>query len=135
MNQSIDKVAWIYIKNRKLLAARSKGKTAFYTPGGKREGNETDLEVLKREMKEELSIEIELNTANYIGKFGAQAHGKPEGIMVVLQCYSSDFKGELTPSSEIEEIGWLTSIDIETDRCSPVDWLILTYLREINLID
>lgn len=135
MIQSIDKVAWIYIKNRKLLAARTKGKTAFYTPGGKREGNETDVEVLQRELNEELSIKIIPSSVKYIGKFSAQAHGKAQGVMVVMNCYSSDFEGEIKASSEIEEIDWLTSLDIDSARTSAVDWLILTYLREINLID
>lgn len=52
-----------------------------------------------------------------------------------MQCYTADFKGEITPTSEIEEIGWLTSVDITTDRCSYVDKVILKYLHTENLID
>jgi 8-oxo-dGTP diphosphatase len=135
MSQNIDKVAWIYIQDRKLLGARTKGKIPFYIPGGKREEGETDLETLAREIKEELSIEIEANSAVFIGEFQAQAHGKEEGVMVVMQCYTADFKGEIIPTSEIEEIGWLTSVDITTDRCSYVDKVILKYLHSENLID
>lgn len=47
----IDKIAFLYIKNNKILSTRSKGKEVFYIPGGKREGNESDLETLVREVK------------------------------------------------------------------------------------
>jgi len=135
MPKNIDKVAWIYIQDRKLLGARTKGKIPFYVPGGKREGEETDLETLVRELNEELAIEIDPNSATFTGEFQAQAHGKEEGVMVVMQCYESDFRGEITPSSEIEEIGWLTSADITSDRCSDVDKVILKHLKEVDLID
>ena len=135
MPQNIDKVAWIYILNRKLLGARSKGKIPFYVPGGKREAGETDLETLVREIIEELSIEIDPSSATFAGEFQAQAHGKEEGVMVVMQCYEADFKGEITPTSEIEEIGWLTSADITSDRCSDVDKVILKHLFGAGLID
>ena len=135
MPQNIDKVAWIYILNRELLGARTKGKIPFYVPGGKREVGETDLETLVREINEELSIEIDASSANFVGEFQAQAHGKEDGVMVVMQCYEADFKGEITHTSEIEEIGWLTSADITSDRCSDVDKVILKHLFGAGLID
>lgn len=48
----IDKIALIYIKDRKVLSSRSKGKDTYYLPGGKREGDETDQETLIREIIE-----------------------------------------------------------------------------------
>lgn len=45
----IDKLAWIYIKDKKILSTRSKGKDAWYIPGGKRELGESDHEALFRE--------------------------------------------------------------------------------------
>ncbi|MCC4820109.1 NUDIX hydrolase, partial [Vibrio lentus] len=35
MHKVIDKLAWIFIKDGKLLMVRSKGKELFYLPGGK----------------------------------------------------------------------------------------------------
>lgn len=40
--KEIDKIAFIYLKNGKILSTLSKGKDAYYIPGGKREGSETD---------------------------------------------------------------------------------------------
>ncbi len=44
----IDKVALLYVKDGKILSTRSKGKDKYYLPGGKREGDEADLETLAR---------------------------------------------------------------------------------------
>ena len=40
MNNYIDKLAFIQIKDRKVLETLSRGKDKWYTPGGKREGEE-----------------------------------------------------------------------------------------------
>ena len=58
--KEIDKIAFIYLKDGKILSTLSKGKDTYYIPGGKREDNETDEETLIRECKEELSIDIKL---------------------------------------------------------------------------
>ena len=52
----IDKLAWIYIRDRRILSTRSKGKNAWYIPGGKKEQGETDKQALVREIKEELTL-------------------------------------------------------------------------------
>ena len=128
----IDKIALLYIVDGKVLSTRSKGKDAYYLPGGKREGNESDLETLVREIKEELSVNIIIDTANLYGVFEAQAHGKAEGILVKMSCYTADFTGELQPASEIEEMKWLTTEDMDT--ISPVDQLIFTDLKAKGLL-
>lgn len=42
----IDKLAFIDLKNKKLLSTLSKGKDKWYIPGGKREDGETDEQAL-----------------------------------------------------------------------------------------
>lgn len=87
----IDKLAYIHLANRKLLITLSKGKDTWYIPGGKREGSETDEEALIREIKEELSVDLIQQSIKYYGTFEAQAHGKPEGTIVRMTCYTADF--------------------------------------------
>lgn len=128
----IDKVAYIFIKDGKILSTRSKGKDKYYIPGGKREGNESDIETLVREIKEELSVDIIESTAKLYGIFEAQAHGKAEGIIVKMTCYTADYSGELKADSEIAEIVWLTTADIED--ISPVDKLIFADLNKKGLL-
>ena len=129
----IDKLALIFIKNRKALGAVSKGKDVFYFPGGKRESGETDEEALTREVKEELSVDLVPKSIKYYGTFIAQAYDKPEGVMVKMTCYTAKFDGEPKASSEIEKIIWVTSKDLKT--APPVDKLILADLKKKNLIE
>jgi 8-oxo-dGTP pyrophosphatase MutT (NUDIX family) len=132
MKNKIDKLGWIYIENKKLLAVRSRGKDAFYMPGGKREPGETDEQALIREVKEEISIAIVPGSLKPMGKFEALAHGKID-TLVQITAYTADFSGEMRPDSEIEEIGWIDYGDIET--ATPVMKLILQYLRDNFLIN
>lgn len=129
----IDKIAWLYIKDKKLLCVRAKGKDRFYSPGGKREENETDEETLIREVKEELDVSIRKDTIQYYNTFKAQADGKAEGIIVKMTCYMAQYEGVLKPSSEIEEIAWLNTKDF--DEISLAGMYIFTDLKENGYID
>ena len=131
-NKTIDKLGWIHIENKKLLAVRAKGKDAFYIPGGKREDGETDEQALIRENKEEISIDIVPGSLKLVGKFEAPAHGKID-TMVQIIAYTADFKGEFRPDWEIEEIGWLSYSDKE--NATPTMKLILEHLKGQSLID
>lgn len=130
----IDKLAWIYIKDKKILCTRSFGKDAWYIPGGKRESDESDAEALIREVKEELTVDLLPETIKHLGNFQAQAHGKPEGVFVHMTCFTADYKGKLKPSMEIEEMAWLTSTT-DPKLLSPVDRIIFKYLKDKDLID
>ncbi len=131
--KEIDKIAFIYLKDKKILSTLSKGKDAYYIPGGKREGNETDEETLIRECKEELTIDVKKETIKYYGTFKAQAHGKAEGIIVKMTCYEALFDGNLKADSEIQEVVWLNYKDL--DKISPVDKLIFEDLHQKGLLD
>ena len=130
--KQIDKLAWIEIKDKQILSTRSFGKDKYYIPGGKREANETDLEALTREIKEELSVDLEANSLNFIGVFEAHAHGHSHDVSVKMTCYAAAYKGTLKASAEIEEMIWLTSAD--KDKISAVDQLIFDFLKLNDLI-
>lgn len=131
--KKIDKIAFLYLKDGKILSSRSINKDVFYIPGGKREGDESDTETLVREIKEELSVDIIQESAKLYGVFEAQAHEKSEGVIVKMTCYTADFTGELKEAHEIEEIRWLTMNDL--DIVSPVDKLIFADLHEKGLLE
>lgn len=133
MKTYIDKLAFIDIKNRKVLSTLSKGKKIWYIPGGKREGNESDQEALIREVKEELSVDLIPETVIYYGTFEAQAHGKSEGIMVRMTCFTAKFKGDLKASAEIAEFKYV-GYDWK-ENSSPVDTLIFDNIKSKGLID
>jgi 8-oxo-dGTP diphosphatase len=124
----IDKIAFIEIQNGKILSTKSKGKTKYYIPGGKREQGESDEQTLIREIVEELSVAIVPDTATYIGTFSAQSDGSQEGILVIMTCYNAKYIGHLKANSEIEEIKWLNYSYL--DIISEVDKKIFKFLYE-----
>lgn len=67
----IDKLAWIEIKDNRILLTKSYGKDEYYIPGGKREPGETDEQALTREIYEELGVTIDKNTLKLIEIFKA----------------------------------------------------------------
>lgn len=129
----IDKLAWIEIKEGKVLVARSKGKDKFYIPGGKRENGESDELAVIREIKEELTVDLLPDSLKYFDTFSAQAHGRPAGVLVQMTCYFGDYTGTIMPDSEIEEVKWLNYH--EKDQVAPVDKIIFKDLKEKGLMD
>ena len=129
----VDKVAWVHVVDRRLLAARSSGRDLFYLPGGKREPGESDVQTLAREVEEELSVTVDPATAVHAGTFGAPADGRADGRVVRLTCYTASYTGRLAPSREIAEIAWLASGDV--DRVSAANRLVLEHLHAAGLVD
>ena len=132
-NHLIDKIAFIHIKDKKVLVTLSKGKDTWYQPGGKREKGEADNETLIRELKEELSIDIITSTIVYYGTFQAQAHGKPEGVFVQMTCYTAEFEGNLESANEIDKYDYFPYS--RKNETSAVDHLIFDDLKKKGLID
>ena len=132
MSSVIDKLALIDLHERRILAARSKGKDTYYLPGGKRETGESDHAALIREIKEELSVDLRPETLTYLGQFEAQAHGQQAGTLVRMTCYTADFEGVMAPAAEIAELAWLTYAD--KARTSLVTHLIFDWLQERDLL-
>jgi len=128
----IDKVGLVVIEDRRLLCARSRGKSLFYIPGGKREAEETDDETLIREIGEELAVGLIPETICFIRSFIAQADEKADGMAVSLRCYSADYTGIPKPAAEIEEIAWLGFEDIH--RCSRAAAMVMQDAHTRGLI-
>lgn len=126
MKKEIDKLAWLYIREGKLLSARSKNKKLFYIPGGKREEGESDEQALIREIKEEISVDLLPHSIQYVETFKAPADGKNSDTIVKLTCYFADFQGELAPDAEIEEIdfiGYQNKTLCSAGSIKVMDWL------------
>jgi 8-oxo-dGTP pyrophosphatase MutT (NUDIX family) len=130
----IDKLALVLVRDRKQLVARTRGKAAFFTPGGKRELGESDEQALRRECKEELTVDLRAGTVQHYGVFQAQAFGKPQGTVVRMTCYTADFDGALAPDQEIEELQWITS-GFARERLTVTGNMILDDLVAKGLVD
>jgi 8-oxo-dGTP diphosphatase len=102
------RIAGIIIHSDKVLMQLGKGYKELWTPGGKVDGNETDEECLRRELQEELGIEIldfkffkeYLTEDFYTGKY-----------KIIERIYLIKINGEPKPNAEIESIVWLTKDD------------------------
>lgn len=128
----IDKLAWIEIRDGRILSTRSKGRTKYYIPGGKREAGESDFQALYREIQEELSIHLIEESVTFTGIFQAQADSHAEGVQVKMTCYQGSYTGTILAASEIEEVVWLSYKD--KHLTSPVDHLIFDWLKERGLL-
>ncbi|GAB3206917.1 NUDIX hydrolase [Marinactinospora thermotolerans] len=128
----IDALAWVHVREGRVLKVRSTGKDAYYLPGGKREPGESDAEALLREVEEELSVRLRPETLEPFAVIDAEAHGHAPGTRVRLTCYTAEHDGEPVPSREIEEIAWLGLDDAA--RCAPAGRRVLERLHERGLI-
>ncbi|MEU8637605.1 NUDIX domain-containing protein [Amycolatopsis sp. NPDC048633] len=130
---TIDSLAWIHLRDRRLLSVRTTGKTKFYLPGGKREPGEGDVAGLCREIREELGVELDPLTFRFFAALEEQADGFADGRVVRMTCYTADHQGEPTPSGEIAEAAWLTSAD--APACPPAGQRVLRMLSEAGLVE
>ena len=100
----IDKVGGIILQDKKILVQRkNNNREECIIPGGKRENNETDFETLKRELKEEL--DVELLEAEFIGGYEdiAVFSNKP----IHIQAYLVKISGNIKVQNEIKEAIWI----------------------------
>jgi 8-oxo-dGTP diphosphatase len=124
----VDTVAWVHLKAGRILCARPRGKDVFYIPGGKREGAESDLQTLLREIAEELTVALLPATVTHVGTYEAvQPPGRPDGVRVRMSCYAAGYSGTLAASSEIDELAWFCYAD--RPRVPAVDQLLFDDLR------
>lgn len=109
----IKKVALGVFKEGKMLQVRSKKHPeVFFTLGGKLEEGESEIDALKREVKEEVGCEIDESSLKFLKEFEDVAHGKDEAT-VNIRMYEGKLIGEPKPSSEIAEIGYF---DTNSDK-------------------
>jgi 8-oxo-dGTP pyrophosphatase MutT (NUDIX family) len=120
----IDTMAWVHLANGRILCARPRGKDVFYVPGGKREGTESDLQTLLREIAEELTVALRPGTVRHAGTYQADY---PDGTVVRMSCYTGEYSGTLAASSEIDELAWFCFAD--RPRVPPVDQLLFDDLH------
>ncbi|MGW0045452.1 NUDIX hydrolase [Rhodococcus sp. NPDC003348] len=129
-------VALAHIKDRRMLQARSAGKTAFYMAGGKIDPGETPEQALHREIREELDVGIVAGTLERLGVFEAEAFGHPTGTRLHMTCYLATLTTEPTPASEIAELRYFTTDEYAAmPESAPGSRLVFEHLRSRGLVD
>jgi len=123
-------VGAVILKEGKILCAqRPKGKTLggyWEFPGGKIEAGETPIAALRRELVEELLVEIkedvqEIITASYEYDFG-------HVTMTTFLCHLKD-EGKDPVLLEHDQIKWLAAEELSTLEWAPVDIPTISWLQ------
>jgi 8-oxo-dGTP diphosphatase len=108
-------VAWLHVRDGRVLGVRTRGRDMFYLPGGKPEPGESHEDALRRELHEELGVHVrELRPAFVVT---APAHGLRVETILTMHCFRGAAVGAPQPAREIAELAWL---DIAGDeRAAP----------------
>ena len=125
--KSIEVVAAV-IQHKGRIFATQRGygefKDGWEFPGGKMEANETPQEALKREIKEELDTEIEVNdlidTINY----------DYPTFHLTMHCFWCTVKSGKLELLEHEDAKWLSKKELESVDWLPADKELLPKIRE-----
>lgn len=131
----IYKVALAVFKDKKMLQVRSKKHPeVFFTLGGKLEEGESDLDCLKREVKEEINCDIDPDSIKFLKEFEDVGHDK-EGVLVNIRMYEGELIGTPSPSSEIAEIGYFDSNSDKKHLSVIAQRTIFPWLKEHGYIN
>jgi 8-oxo-dGTP diphosphatase len=127
--------AVILNESGRTLLVRKRGTRAFMQAGGKIEPDETPLDALRRELKEELQIELGPEIPDYLGRFSAPAANEP-GHRVEAEVFLLHLSQPVRPAAELEEIRWIDIHSIPPMILAPLthDHLLPT-LRHLGFPD
>lgn len=105
VSKYMDKVGAIILNSArdKMIVVRKTGKAVFIIPGGKPEGHETDIETLRRELKEELQVGI--GSCSFFGEYEERAEF--DDAVLRMRVYEVLIVGTPNADSEIEEATWI----------------------------
>lgn len=106
----------VVTKKNQLLLAYSRNKNAWYLPGGKIDKGETSKEALVREIREELSIELQLDRIGSYKLVSAPAYGEDSDLIMKQDTFLYDLTEEIEPSHEITAVKYF---DLETYKKEP----------------
>lgn len=129
----IKKSAMVIVKDNRLLVVRKRGSPDFLMPGGKPERDESPIEALKREIMEEISCDVDSSSIALLGTFeDLTSDGRAK---VSIDLFSGELIGEPKPSSEIEELGWISAADAISPNITPViKRQILSFLLQNGML-
>jgi 8-oxo-dGTP diphosphatase len=101
----------VLIRDGSLLLVQPAGKSVYYLPGGQIDGDETPVEALHRELREELDVGIVDGTLRFFHEVTAPAWGFDDQTLVTMHCYVGELDAPPRPSGEIVRLGWFSAAE------------------------
>lgn len=106
--KSLPTAGLVSIKDDKLLLAYSNNRKAWYLPGGKVDEGEEALQSLRREILEELNIELNPEKITYYCHVTAPAYGLVPEIIMEQDCFLYPLTEKIEPSNEIAAVRYFS---------------------------
>lgn len=97
----------------KLLIVKPKDKDFWIFVGGKIEDGETPEQALEREVIEELNVRPKSSPVFYMESPIEPAAGDKQGRTIQIKAFLVELDGEPEPSSEIEQLHWLSKDEFQ----------------------
>lgn len=130
----IRKVALALFKDKKLLQVRTHRENhVFFTLGGKIEEGESEIECLKREVREEIGCKLEESSIKFLTEFEDVAHGKDARVNIKM--YEGQLIGEPKPGSEVVEIGYFDTQSSKKNLSTIAQRTIFPWLKKHGFIN
>lgn len=103
----------------RVLLVRKRGSDTFIQPGGKREPGEDSLATLARELREEIGVCFDPDSAACLGEFEERAVHEA-GMRVRAEAYVVRVEGSPEAAAEIEELAWVDPRDPGSINVAPL---------------
>lgn len=101
--------AIIYNKEGKIFLMKSPKWNSWIVPGGEIKEDETEEEALRREIREELGIELdEIHRVGGKIKLPSSDFQDKKVKFIFIDFFAKALQTEITPNEEISEHGWFT---------------------------
>lgn len=111
--------ACLFDEQGRLLLVRKRNTRFFMLPGGKLEPGEDALSALKRELHEELELQLEDAALEPLGQFQAPAANEAD-TWLQADIYRAALPHAVQAAAELEELRWLDSTQPLPDDLAPL---------------
>ncbi|MFS8131032.1 MAG: NUDIX domain-containing protein [Candidatus Dojkabacteria bacterium] len=108
MNPDIIKISALSIKDKKVLLVKAEGKDFWSSLGGKIENNEEHVECLKREIKEEINLNLVSATLYLEAPIVPTDNNDGRTIKNFFYIVETSGETQLNPDDQIKEYKWLS---------------------------